>query len=217
MTSSPVPTWYQSHELLLIWLMVLLPIWVQNWRYSLGPLSYVRALVQAVVGFIGFVVVLFALQWALGAIFGPITMGGPVWFPLYAVVGLAVGYLTWQYYYGRRLAPDALKRGAVVVDGSREVAATARMRREHGDAILTLAGIWVDPADEAKHFKLIGTTGSGKSTAIRELIDRALARGDRAVIADPDGGYLASFYDSARGDVILNPFDARSARWDLFA
>ena len=62
--------------------------------------------------------------------------------------------------------------------------------------------------DETKHFKLIGTTGTGKSTAIRELLGGALERGDRAVIADPDGGYLRRFYDERRGDVILNPFDA---------
>ena len=71
--------------------------------------------------------------------------------------------------------------------------------------------------DETKHFKFIGTTGTGKSTAIREILAAALARGDRAVIADPDGGYLRRFYRQDRGDVILNPFDARSVKWDLFA
>jgi type IV secretory pathway TraG/TraD family ATPase VirD4 len=81
---------------------------------------------------------------------------------------------------------------------------------------LSLAGIPVPPFDETKHFKLIGTTGTGKSTAIRELLGGALRRGDRAVIADPDGGYLARFHDPKRGDVILNPFDSRSAKWDLF-
>jgi type IV secretory pathway TraG/TraD family ATPase VirD4 len=74
----------------------------------------------------------------------------------------------------------------------------------------------VEPADETKHFKMIGTTGTGKSAAIHELLSGALARGDRAVIADPDGGYLNRFYDPSRGDVILNPFDSRAARWDLF-
>jgi type IV secretory pathway TraG/TraD family ATPase VirD4 len=44
-----------------------------------------------------------------------------------------------------------------------------------------------------------------------------LQRGDRAVIADPDGGYLSRFYDAGRGDVVLNPFDERSVKWDLFA
>jgi type IV secretory pathway TraG/TraD family ATPase VirD4 len=71
--------------------------------------------------------------------------------------------------------------------------------------------------DEAKHFKFIGTTGTGKSTAIRELLHQALSRGDRAVIADPDGGYLQTFYRAERGDVVLNPFDSRSVKWDLFA
>jgi type IV secretory pathway TraG/TraD family ATPase VirD4 len=82
---------------------------------------------------------------------------------------------------------------------------------------LTLAGFPVNPSDETKHFKMIGTTGTGKSTAIRELLGKALERGDRAVIADPDGSYLSRFYDPARGDVILNPFEAKAARWDLFA
>src|SRR6185437_8001441 len=81
----------------------------------------------------------------------------------------------------------------------------------------TFAGQSVPPADETKHFKVLGTTGTGKSTAIRELLRGALARGDRAVIADPDGGYGRSFYDPQRGDAILNPFDPRAHRWDLMA
>jgi type IV secretory pathway TraG/TraD family ATPase VirD4 len=82
---------------------------------------------------------------------------------------------------------------------------------------LELAGLAVGRADETKHFKFIGTTGTGKSTAISELLAGALGRGDRAVIADPDGGYLARFHDRSRGDVILNPFDPRSVKWDPFA
>ncbi len=37
------------------------------------------------------------------------------------------------------------------------------------------------------------------------------------MIADPDGGYLKRFYSAQRGDLILNPFERASARWDLFA
>jgi type IV secretory pathway TraG/TraD family ATPase VirD4 len=81
---------------------------------------------------------------------------------------------------------------------------------------LRFAGQPLAAQDETKHFKLIGTTGTGKSTAIRALLRGALARGDRAVIADPDGGYAAEFYRPERGDLILNPFDVRSCRWDLF-
>jgi type IV secretory pathway TraG/TraD family ATPase VirD4 len=74
----------------------------------------------------------------------------------------------------------------------------------------------ISPADETKHFKFIGTTGTGKSTAICEVLEGALERGDRAIIADPDGGYLRRFYSERRGDVILNPFEPRAAKWDLY-
>jgi type IV secretory pathway TraG/TraD family ATPase VirD4 len=82
---------------------------------------------------------------------------------------------------------------------------------------LSLAGIRVPAQDESKHFKIIGATGTGKSTAISEILDQALARGDRAVIADPDGGYLQRFHDGERGDIVLNPFESRSLKWNLFA
>ena len=82
---------------------------------------------------------------------------------------------------------------------------------------ITLAGKPLSVQEETRHFKLIGTTGAGKSTAIRELLAGALRRGDRAVIADPDGGYHQRFFAPWRGDVVLNPFDTTSARWNPFA
>jgi hypothetical protein len=103
------------------------------------------------------------------------------------------------------------KRGTILEEAGQKLA-----RKILGSEGLTLAGLPVPEADETKHFKMIGTTGTGKSTAIRELLSGALERGDRAVIADPDGSYLRSFYDPSRGDCVLNPFDSRAARWDLF-
>jgi type IV secretory pathway TraG/TraD family ATPase VirD4 len=118
-----------------------------------------------------------------------------------------------------RSAAKAYQRGSRVTDAPRSDRgrdALQHVRTRAAGAQVTLAGATVPLADETKHFKLIGTTGTGKSTAIAELLGAALARGDRAVIADPDGGYLARFYDPSRGDVILNPFDRRSVKWDLF-
>jgi type IV secretory pathway TraG/TraD family ATPase VirD4 len=116
----------------------------------------------------------------------------------------------------RRNPQDRYKRGALLADGRAAQRRSARLRKS-GTELLTLAGIAIAPADETKHFKLIGTTGTGKSTAIRELLGAAIARGDRAVFADPDGGYLARFYDRYRGDIVLNPFERNSVKWDLFA
>jgi type IV secretory pathway TraG/TraD family ATPase VirD4 len=128
---------------------------------------------------------------------------------------------------GRALADrsdsnSAYRRGAVVSE-ARLKSDRKRSRRAGGEergaadhfSPLTLAGLPVAAEDETKHFKFIGTTGTGKSTAIREMLSAALARGDRAVIADPDGGYLNHFYNADRGDVILNPFDPDSVKWNL--
>jgi type IV secretory pathway TraG/TraD family ATPase VirD4 len=107
------------------------------------------------------------------------------------------------------------RRGALVADSP--PAPLSKSRQDARGAGITLAGTTVPAQDETKHFKLIGTTGTGKSTAIREIMTSALFRGDRAVIADPDAGYLQRFYRPDRGDVVLNPFDQRSVKWDLFA
>ncbi|HXN47872.1 MAG TPA: type IV secretion system DNA-binding domain-containing protein, partial [Bryobacteraceae bacterium] len=114
------------------------------------------------------------------------------------------------------------QRGAVLIDAVSPDRSRLRrndralLDRQHSVGSVRLAGVSLSSADEGKHFKIIGTTGTGKSTAISELLEGALRRGDRAVIADPDGGYLRRFYDPGRGDVILNPFDERAVRWDLF-
>ena len=116
----------------------------------------------------------------------------------------------------RGACAEAHKRGAQVLSGPRARRAVRRRRRA-GAACVSFAGVTIEPREEARHFKLIGTTGTGKSTAIAALLERALARGDRAVITDADGGYAARFHARRRGDVILNPFDARSVKWDPFA
>jgi type IV secretory pathway TraG/TraD family ATPase VirD4 len=130
---------------------------------------------------------------------------------------LAVLLVTAIAVSGRSRGRDVYRRGARVRSGRAAQRRTARRQLLRREPLLTLAGVGIRPQEEAKHFKLIGTTGTGKSTAIRELLAAALERGDRAVITDPDGGYLARFHDPGRGDVILNPFDWRSLKWDPLA
>ena len=142
---------------------------------------------------------------------------------LYAAVGYAGGRLvaksssaTQTYQRGAMVADHAERQQSGETSRERSVERTDAASRRSRRNTLTLAGMPIPVEDEAKHFKLIGTTGTGKSTAIREVLSGALGRGDRAIIADPDGGYLRRFYDERRGDVVLNPFDERSAKWDLY-
>ena len=129
---------------------------------------------------------------------------------------------------GAGAAQTAHLGGAIVADASAQQKVNAEQWRSHlankkeNEYIqhVMLAGLVCPLESEARHFKMMGTTGSGKSVAIRSIMSfvqqRAPYTGDRVVIADPDGGYLARFYNPERGDVILNPFDARSAHWALF-
>lgn len=78
---------------------------------------------------------------------------------------------------------------------------------------VTLAGVPLSREDETMHVAAIGATGSGKSTALRALMADTIRRGDRQVVADPEGTTMGAFF--AQGDIILNPFDPRCARWDL--
>jgi hypothetical protein len=125
-----------------------------------------------------------------------------------------IGYVAGRVMAARGSGPDHLHRRGAIVSTAQPASARHEGRRAGNDTSgtsntgisITLAGIPVAPEDQTKHFKLIGTTGTGKSIAIQEILAAALARGDRSIIADPDGGYLRRFHDPAR-DVILNPFD----------
>ena len=68
---------------------------------------------------------------------------------------------------------------------------------------------------EQSHAMLIGTTGTGKTVALLEMIDEARRKGQRAVIFDLTGAFIEHFYDPSR-DVILNPLDARCPQWSVF-
>ena len=116
----------------------------------------------------------------------------------------------------RRRSQEVHKRGVILRDGTLRRKTSHRLLLPSADTV-TLAGISIPGRDETKHFKIIGTTGTGKSTVIREILGTALARGDRAVVADPDGGYHARFFKRYRGDILLNPFEDGSVKWDPFS
>ena len=131
------------------------------------------------------------LEWILGQFFN-VRFGG-ISADLVGVIFIMIGGGLGGLYWAARGQPlKAIHgRGAVVFDGADAERHTRRLNaqaKRGTQAPLTLAGVAVPFEDETKHFKFMGTTGSGKSTVMRELLDGALKRGDRAVIADPDGG-----------------------------
>ncbi|NNM78042.1 type IV secretion system DNA-binding domain-containing protein [Sphingomonas sp. ID1715] len=78
-----------------------------------------------------------------------------------------------------------------------------------------LAGVSFPWRLEQSHAMLIGTTGTGKTVALRDLLSQVRDRSARAVVFDLTGAFIEAFYDPAR-DTILNPLDARCPMWSVF-
>lgn len=66
---------------------------------------------------------------------------------------------------------------------------------------------------EAQHLQLMGDTGVGKTQLIMQCLRQIRGRGDSAIVYDPACEYIQRFYDAARGDIVLNPLDARCPYW----
>lgn len=79
---------------------------------------------------------------------------------------------------------------------------------------ITLGGIPIPFLNEQLHFFCCGSTGTGKTSLISEILYGAIARGDRVIVCDPAGHHLSRFWK--QGDIILNPFDRRSPGWSIF-
>lgn len=66
---------------------------------------------------------------------------------------------------------------------------------------------------ENKHFLIVGDTGSGKSSIIRQMLFQVGKRGESAIVYDPACEFIRQFYREERGDIVLNPLDARMPYW----
>ncbi len=137
-------------------------------------------------------------------------------------LGVVAVALAGLHYAGGRLKRGRRLRGGELVSARqlrRRVAPLrTRLRRRFGrpaDRPCRIAGIpWPDRA-ETRHTIVSGTTGSGKTVLIADLVEQIRARGERCVLYDKMGSYVETFFDPER-DVLLNPLDARAPRWSPF-
>jgi type IV conjugative transfer system coupling protein TraD len=70
---------------------------------------------------------------------------------------------------------------------------------------------------ETKHLLITGTTGSGKTNLIHNLLPQLIKTARPALIVDQTGEMIARYYNPDRGDIIFNPLDSRSHSWDFWA
>ena len=116
--------------------------------------------------------------------------------------------------FGRRMLTGKYLRGAVKVSDE-ELARQVRRRRQATP--FSIGKVPLPPGSECEHLAFIGGPGTGKTQAILALLDAIRARGDAAVIYDSKGTFTSHYFDAERGDVLLNPLDARTRPWSPWA
>lgn len=125
----------------------------------------------------------------------------------------------WGHFMGRTTyAPhgeETVVRGTEVVDGGSLQARMYGDSAKPADIDIEVGGVVIPRMLEAQHMLFSGTTGAGKTQAINRVLRAVRKRGQRALIADPAGGFYSRF--ARPGDVLFNPFDGRSVDWSPFA
>ncbi len=119
--------------------------------------------------------------------------------------------------YGRRTKGPELATAAQFnhCQQSNGIGFITKERRTLGEFLLQRAGkiVRVPRERESSHFLMIGDTGAGKSSLIRQILMQVEERGETAIVYDPALEYTPQFYEPGRGDVILNPLDERMPYW----
>lgn len=128
--------------------------------------------------------------------------------------GLCFGLAIWMRDRGRKAALDKYIAGTQLVT---ERQLRRLTKGSTNDRSIRVATVGIPDWLECRHFAILGTTGAGKTTVLRQMLDKVEARGEPALVYDTSGEFIAHYYRPERGDIILNPFDARSAYWSPFS
>lgn len=136
-----------------------------------------------------------------------------------ALIGLLLGLLVVELIkdsmakQGEDTLADRVIGGTRVVN---EAEAVALLTPLAGKGAMCIGKVPIPRRNETRHFAIIGTTGSGKTTVLRQFLDEIEMRGDPALVYDTSGEFIAHYYCRARGDIVLNPFDGRCSFWSPF-
>ena len=130
--------------------------------------------------------------------------------------GLSIGVLIILYFRRRGLAGRLSKfiRGGVIATERDLIRHIRKLNRKVSGTQHRLAGIPYPYKSQEQNTLVIGSTGSGKTQLISDLVAQIRKRGEKVIIFDKKCDYLGWFYDG-RKDYILNPFDKRSEQWNL--
>lgn len=116
--------------------------------------------------------------------------------------------------FGQGLKSEINAKDSNYVLSAREVTKRLRKKALLGD--LKVGKMHLVKDMDTRHFLVTGTTGSGKTNLIHTLLVQVISKSQPTIVIDQTGEMIAKYYDESRGDIIFNPFDARSQTWDFW-
>lgn len=88
----------------------------------------------------------------------------------------------------------------------------ARLRKAKAASKIVLSGLPLVKNSEMEHLLLTGTTGSGKTNLLNELLPQIRKQKDKAIILDLTGSFVDRFFNPEI-DILLNPFEKNTVNW----
>lgn len=128
-------------------------------------------------------------------------------------VGFLIVFLAYCIWRGKRQSETNNISGQGLVEPKKLKKLLKKHRKASPD--YTLAGVPLIKDSETQHILMMGATGSGKSIAMKELMDQARTKGQRAIVYDIDEAFIPLYYREGK-DIILNPLDVRSPVWNIW-
>jgi len=128
------------------------------------------------------------------------------------LVAFSIGFFVAIVFFSLQGKKDKTKtklRGGAIVS-SKEL--TTMLKKTKMASKIRFNSMPIPQNSEKQHILVTGTTGSGKTNFFNELLPQVRAMGGKAIIVDITGSFVTQFFDPSR-DILLNPFDARSANW----
>jgi type IV secretory pathway TraG/TraD family ATPase VirD4 len=156
-------------------------------------------------------------NWLQAAVFGGHSLLGCYWLALAEWSAIVLPMLGFAFYFDFKRSAELkygrLLRGPVMLEPK---AFNRRLKSEGIGVQTTRKGtvLRLPLTSEAKHMQIMGDTGSGKSQLLMQLLDQIEGRGETAIVYDSAGEFTQRYYRAERGDIILNPMDARCPYWD---
>jgi len=130
---------------------------------------------------------------------------------------VAVILARWMRRKGERIAEDEHVRGLSLGSVSDIKRIVAKIEKKSGQrSLFSISGVPLPPFQECSGILLTGSPGVGKSTTYRDLMLQLRAAECKAFVYDISGEFVRKFYRPGK-DIILNPFDKRSASWDVWS